>query len=89
MQIVPLPLMVLFAKVKITRMKLYLQAQNSIFCLESKTFIFCKIFYSVTVQCLFTRTLLRILNQAVNLDCKRHMSQLIFVIEALNTQEGI
>lgn len=57
--------------------------------LESKTFILCKIFYSVTVQCFYTSILFGILNQAVNLALKGHMSQLVFVIEPLNTQEGI
>lgn len=59
------------------------------FWLESKTFIFCKIFYSVTVQCFSRSILFGILNQAVNLALKGHMSQLVFVIEPLNTQEGI
>lgn len=71
-------------------MKLYLQAQNRIFVfLPRKQNVFCKIFYSVTVQRLFSSTWFGILNQAVNLAHKGHTSQLIFVIEALNTQEGI
>lgn len=62
---------------------------ESYFCLERKTFIFCKIFYSVTVQCLSTSTLFGILNQAISFTHKGHMSQLVTVIEALNTHEGI
>lgn len=41
------------------------------------------------MQCLSTSTLFGILNQAISFTHKGHMSQLVTVIEALNTHEGI
>lgn len=86
MQIVPL---MVICKSKNNLREIVFAGSEPYFWLESKTFLFCKIFYSATVQCFSTSILFGILNQAVNLALKGHTSQLVFVIEPLNTQESI